>query len=66
MIPVNSLLLIGNEKKYLDECVDTGWISSEGPFVEKLYQKGFYITSGLALKNEETIKVSEVLHKVLT
>ena len=35
MIPVNSPLLIGNEKKYLDECVDTGWISSEGPFVEK-------------------------------
>ena len=32
---------------------------------EKLYEKGFYIPSGLALKNEEIIKVSEVLHKVL-
>jgi perosamine synthetase len=30
MIPVN-----GNEKKYLCECIDTGWISSEGPFVNK-------------------------------
>ena len=23
------------KKKYLDECVDTGWISSEGPFVQR-------------------------------
>lgn len=36
MIPVNEPLLNGNEKKYLNECIDTGWISSEGPFVSKL------------------------------
>ena len=36
MIPVNEPCLDGNEKKYLDECVDTGWISSEGPFVRRL------------------------------
>ena len=35
MIPVNSPLLAGNEKKYLNECIDTGWISSEGPFIKK-------------------------------
>lgn len=35
MIPVNEPLLDGNEKKYLNECIDTGWISSEGPFVKK-------------------------------
>ena len=34
-IPVNEPLLTGNEKKYLNECIDTGWISSEGPFVKK-------------------------------
>ena len=34
-IPVNEPDLSGNEKKYLQECIDTGWISSEGPFVEK-------------------------------
>ncbi len=34
-IPVNEPLLNGNEKKYLNECIDTGWISSEGPFVRK-------------------------------
>lgn len=35
MIPVNEPLLDGNEKKYLAECIDTGWISSEGPFVTR-------------------------------
>lgn len=34
MIPVNTPLFEGNEKKYLVECIDSGWISSEGPFVE--------------------------------
>lgn len=34
-IPVNEPLLNGNEKKYLAECIDTGWISSEGPMVTK-------------------------------
>ncbi len=40
MIPVNEPLLTGNEKRYLEECIDTGWISSEGPFVERL-EKAF-------------------------
>lgn len=35
-IPVNTPLLDGNEKKYLNECIDTGWISSEGSFVKRL------------------------------
>jgi perosamine synthetase len=35
MIPVNEPVLDGNEKKYLAECIDTGWISSEGPFVTR-------------------------------
>lgn len=34
-IPVNEPLLDGNEKRYLNECIDTGWISSEGPFIQK-------------------------------
>lgn len=36
MIPVNEPLLNGNEKRYLNECIDSGWISSEGPFVKRL------------------------------
>ena len=38
-VPVNEPLLNGNEKKYLCECIDTGWISSEGPFVKKFEEK---------------------------
>lgn len=34
-VPVNEPLLNGNEKEYLLECVETGWVSSEGPFVKK-------------------------------
>lgn len=53
-IPVNSPLLNGNEKKYLMECLETGWISSEGPFVER-FEREFsaYIgrSHGVAVAN---------------
>jgi perosamine synthetase len=39
MIPVNEPLLDGNEKKYLLECIETGWISSEGPFVKQFEEQ---------------------------
>lgn len=45
MIPVNEPLLNGNEKKYLNECIDTGWISSEGPFVARFEEK-MAVTAG--------------------
>lgn len=35
MIPVNTPLLSGNELKYVTECIETGWISSEGSFVTR-------------------------------
>lgn len=44
-IPVNEPLLDGNEKKYLMECIDTGWISSEGPFI-KLFEDRFAARMG--------------------
>jgi len=46
-IPVNQILLNGNEKKYLNECIDTGWISSEGPFVGR-FEKEFAVRMGRA------------------
>ncbi len=39
MIPVNKPLFISDEKKYLAECIDSGWISSEGPFVKEFEEK---------------------------
>lgn len=40
MIPVNEPLLNGNERNYLLECIESGWISSEGPFV-KAFEEQF-------------------------
>jgi dTDP-4-amino-4,6-dideoxygalactose transaminase len=37
-IPVNTPLLDGNEADYLAECIRTGWISSEGPFIKRFEQ----------------------------
>ena len=36
---VNEPKLDGNERKYLNECIDSGWISFEGPFVKR-FEKG--------------------------
>jgi perosamine synthetase len=56
-IPVNEPLLNGNEKKYLIECIETGWISSEGPFIKEFEQRfatrvnrkhGIAVTNGTA------------------
>ncbi|MEZ3471795.1 MAG: DegT/DnrJ/EryC1/StrS family aminotransferase [Lachnospiraceae bacterium] len=53
-IPVNEPLLNGNEKKYLCECIDTGWISSEGPFVkefERKFSETVHRSYGIAVSN---------------
>jgi perosamine synthetase len=56
-IPVNEPLLGNNEKKYLIKCIETGWISSEGPFVTEFENKlassvnrkhGIAVSSGTA------------------
>lgn len=53
-IPVNTPLLSGNEEKYLTECIRTGWISSEGPFIQEFEHKfASYIGRryGIAISN---------------
>jgi perosamine synthetase len=53
-IPVNTPLLNGKEADYLAECVRTGWISSEGPFVERFETEMARICSrrcGVAVSN---------------
>jgi len=56
-IPVNEPVLEGNERKYLIECIDSGWISSEGPFVQRFEEEfasrvgrshGIAVTNGSA------------------
>lgn len=38
-VPVNEPLLDGNEEQYVLECVRSGWISSEGPFVRRFEEQ---------------------------
>lgn len=39
MIPLSVPLLNGNEWKYVKDCLDTGWISSAGSYVNKFEQQ---------------------------
>lgn len=51
---VNEPSLNGNEKKYLNECIDTGWISFEGPFVKQFEDGMAKLTDrkyGIAVSN---------------
>ena len=53
-IPVNVPLLDGREREYLLECIDSGWISSEGPFVarfEEAFAKRVGRRFGVAVAN---------------
>jgi len=34
-IPVNTIRIFPQEKKYIKKCIDTGWLSSEGSYVKK-------------------------------
>lgn len=56
-ILVNEPVLNGNEEKYLSDCIKSGWISSEGPFVKTFEQNlatrldrkfGVAVTNGTA------------------
>jgi perosamine synthetase len=53
-IPVNEPRLDGAEARYLAECIETGWISSEGPFVAR-FEAGMAAlcgqTHGVAVTN---------------
>jgi perosamine synthetase len=54
MIPVNQPLLSGREKELLAECIDTGWISSDGPFVKKFeeqFSSFIGVDYGIAVNN---------------
>ncbi len=54
MIRVHTPQFSGNEKKYLAQCIDEGWISSEGPFVKRLEQAfaaHHHVAHGIAVTN---------------
>jgi len=54
IIPVNQPQFCGNEMRYLQECIESGWISSEGPFVKRFedqFAQGVGRKYGIAVSN---------------
>lgn len=54
MLSVNEPLLNGREKELLIQCVETGWISSDGPFVKQFeadFSRYLGATHGVAVCN---------------
>src|SRR2546428_3403471 len=54
MIPVCEPVLLGNEKKYVMDCLDTLWISSQGKYVrqfEESFARYCNVTHGVACAN---------------
>lgn len=48
-IPVYQPSLVGNEKKYVSECLESNWISSKGKYVSLFEQAfGSYVNAGYA------------------
>ena len=74
-IPVNTPKIFGNEKKLVNNCLETGWISSEGPYVNIFESKfsnynkrkyGIAVSSGtaaleIAIKSLNLKKGAEVI-----
>ncbi len=74
-IPVNTPKIFGNEKKLVNNCLETGWISSEGPYVNLFETKfsnynkrkyGIAVSSGtaaleIAIKSLNLKKGAEVI-----
>lgn len=46
-VPLSVPLFVGNEKKYLEECIDTTFVSSVGPFVDR-FEKEIAAYTGAA------------------
>ena len=54
MIPVNTPILTGNELKYVTDCIQTGWISSEGAYInqfENSFSEYVGMRHGIAVSN---------------
>lgn len=79
-VPVNQPVLDGHEKEYLIRCIETGWISSEGPAVREFEVKlaarlgrahGIAVSNGstaleLAVKALDLLPGSEVIMPAFT
>ena len=62
-IPLHAPMFIGNEKKYLLECIDSTFVSSVGEFVDRFEKKMAEYTG--ALKSVVCVNGTQALHLAL-
>lgn len=62
-VPLHAPLFIGNEKKYLNECIDTTFVSSVGAFVDR-FEKGIAAYTG-AKKAVVCVSGTNALHMAM-
>ena len=63
LVPLSAPEIGGNEWRYVKECLDTGWVSSVGPFVDR-FERGIadYLGAGHAVA---TVNGTAALHVAL-
>ena len=73
-IPINRPLIVGNEKKYLLDCINSGYISSVGKYVKKFDLNYYGITPSFHILSKKNIapyklkitRLSKIgLHKII-
>ena len=73
-IPANRSLIIGNEKKYLLDCINNGYISSVGKYVKKFDLNCYGIAPSVHILSKKNIapyklqitRLSKIgLHKII-
>ena len=62
-IPLSVPTIKNNEWKYVKECLDTGWVSSVGPFVDRFEQNICALTG--AVYAVAYVNVTAALHTAL-
>lgn len=62
-VPLHAPLFIGNEKKYLEECIDTTYVSSVGKFVDR-FEEGIAVYTG-AKKAVVCVSGTNALHMAM-
>lgn len=62
-VPLHAPLFIGNEKKYLNECIDTTFVSSVGKFVDR-FEEGIAAYTG-AKKAVVCVSGTNALHMAM-
>ena len=75
-IPLHAPVFIGNEKKYLNNCIDSTFVSSVGKFVDEFELKVklyvifwlifLYLISDLSCKSKSISNLSSLTHEKTT